>query len=70
MLKNIILANLRSKVYNLDIKKLAKLDAYKLKPVPTDLSKLNNVVKNDVIKKDVYDAKIKDIEDKMPSIAT
>ena len=24
-------------------------------PVPTDLSKLSNVVKNDVIKKDVYD---------------
>ena len=32
-----------------------KLDIDKLKPVPTDLSKLNNVIKNDVVKKDVYD---------------
>ena len=32
-----------------------KLDTDKLKPVPTDLSKLSNVVKNDVVKKDVYD---------------
>ena len=28
-----------------------KLDIDKLKPVPTDLSKLSNVVKNDVVKK-------------------
>ena len=27
----------------------------KLVPVPTDLSKLSNVVKNNVVKKDVYD---------------
>ena len=33
---------------------LDKLDIDKLKPVPTDLSKLSNVVKNDVVKKDVY----------------
>ena len=32
-----------------------KLDIDKLAPVPTDLSKLSNVVKNDVVKKDVYD---------------
>ena len=32
-----------------------KLDINKLVPVPTDLSKLINVVKNDVVKKDVYD---------------
>ena len=32
-----------------------KLDIDKLKPVPTDLSTLSNVVKNDVAKKDVYD---------------
>ena len=31
-----------------------KLDIDKLKPVPTDLSKLSNVVKNDVVKKDVH----------------
>ena len=40
------LANLKTKVDKLDIDKLA--------PVPTDLSKLRNVVKNDVVKKDVY----------------
>ena len=32
-----------------------KLDIYKLAPVPFDLSKLRNVVKNDVVKKTVYD---------------
>ena len=32
-----------------------KTEVDKLVPVPTDLSKLNNVVKNDVVKKDVYD---------------
>ena len=52
--------NLKSKVNKLDIDKLA--------PVPLDLSKLSNVVKNDVAKKDVYNAKIKNIEDKIPDI--
>ena len=37
------LANLKSKA--------DKLDVYKLKPIPTDLSKLSDVVKNDVVKK-------------------
>ena len=32
-----------------------KLDIDKLVPVPTELSKLSNVVKNDVVKKTVYD---------------
>ena len=32
-----------------------KLDMDKLRPVPTDLSTLSNVVKNDVVKKDVHD---------------
>ena len=32
-----------------------KLDINKLVPVPVDLSKLSDVVKNDVVKKDVYD---------------
>ena len=41
------LANLKNKVDKLDIDKLV--------PVLTDLSKLSNVVKNYVIKKDVYD---------------
>ena len=41
------LANLKTKVDKLDIEKLA--------PVPVDLSKLSNVVKNDVVKKTVYE---------------
>ena len=41
------LANLKNKVDKLDIDKLV--------PVLTDLSKLSNVVKNYVIKTDVYD---------------
>ena len=31
-----------------------KLDTDKLVPVPVDLSKLSDVVENDVVKKDVY----------------
>ena len=41
------LANLKTEV--------DKLDMDKLLPVPADLSKLSNVVKNDVVKNDVYD---------------
>ena len=48
--------------------KVDKLDIDKLVPVPVDLSKLNDVVKTDVVKKDVYNAKIKHIEDKIPDI--
>ena len=40
------LANLKTEVDKLDINKLA--------PVPVDVSKLSDVVKNDVIKKTVY----------------
>ena len=36
-------------------------------PVPVNLSKLSDVVKN-VVKKDIYNAKTKDIEDKIPDI--
>ena len=42
-----------------------KLDIDKLVPVPVDLSKLSDVVKNDVIKKTVYDklvAKVNNID--------
>ena len=42
-----------------------KLDINKLVPVPVDLSKLSDVVKNDVVKKDVYDklvAKVDNID--------
>ena len=48
--------------------KVDKLDVDKLVPVPIDLSKLSDLVKMDVVKKDPYDANIKDIEDKTPDI--
>ena len=48
--------------------KAEKLHVHKLVPVPVDLSKLSDVVKNYVVKKDVYNAKIKNIEDKIPDI--
>ena len=48
------LSSLKSKVDKLDVKKLV--------PVPIDLSKLSDAVKNDVVKKYVYNAKIKNIE--------
>ena len=38
-------------------------------PVPVDLSKLNDVVKNDVVKKTDYNAKITDIEGKIPDVS-
>ena len=41
-----ILASLKAEV--------DKLDIDKLKPVPNDLAKLSNVVKNDVVKKTEY----------------
>ena len=77
------LANLKTEVDKLNIDKLKslpnnlsilktkldKLDIDKLAPVPTDLSKLSDVVKNEVVKKTEYDAKIKNIEDKIPDIS-
>ena len=47
--------------------KVDKLDVDKLLPVPVDLSKLSDVAKNDV-KKDLYNAKIKNMEDKISDI--
>ena len=53
---------MESKVDNLDVDKLV--------PVPVDLSKLSDVVKKDAVKKGVYNAQIKDIEeDKIPDVA-
>ena len=49
--------------------KVDKLDANKLVPDPVDLSKLGDVVKNEVVKKDVCKSKIKNIEDKISHIA-
>ena len=77
------LASLKTEVDKLDIDKLNslpnnlsnlkikvdKLDVDKLVPVPVNLSKYSNVVKNEVVKKTGYNAKIKNIEDKMPDIS-
>ena len=61
-LKNLTtnLSNFKSKV--------DKLDADKLVLVIIDLSKLSDAVWNDVVIKDLYTAKIKNIEDKLPDI--
>ena len=59
------LSNLKSKADKLDVDKLV--------PVPVDLSKLTDAVKNNVVKKGVYNAKIKNIKDKIldiPKFAT
>ena len=45
------------------------MDVDKLVSVPINLRKLSDVVKNDVVKKDEYNAKIKNIEDKIADIA-
>ena len=45
-----------------------KLDVYKLVTVHVNLINLNDVVKNVVVKKNVYNVKIKNIEDKIPDI--
>ena len=60
------LANLKTEV--------DKLDTSKLKTVPVDLSKLSNVVKNDVVKKTAYDTDKLDadkleLEKKIPDIS-
>ena len=48
--------------------KVDKVDVDELVPVPVDLSNLNDVVKNHVVKKDLYNAKIKNIENKIHDI--
>ena len=82
LLKKVDLADLNSDVDKLDIEKLKiiptnlsnlesrvdKLDVDKLVPFPVNLSKVRNVVKSDVVKKDVYNGKIENIEDKIPDI--
>ena len=76
------LANLKSDVDKLDIDKLKnvpttlsnlkskwdKLDVDKLVTFSVYLSELNDVVKNDIVKEDVCDAKMQNIEDKIPNI--
>ena len=74
------LASLKTGVEKLDIDKLKnvptnlitlkskvdKLVIDKLAPFSVDLSKLSNIVKNEVVKKTDCNAKIKNIEDKIP----
>ena len=48
------LANLKTEVDKLDIDKLV--------PAPTDLSKLSNVVKNDIVKKTDYDKLVSKVD--------
>ena len=73
--KKVDLASLTSNLNKLNIDKLKnvpinlnilknkidKLNVDKLVPVPVDLSKLSDVVKHYVVKKDVFNAKIKNI---------
>ena len=80
--KKVDLARLKSNINKLDIDKLKnvltnlrnlkskvdKLDEDNLVPVTVDLSKPSELLKNDVVKKDVYNAKIKNIEDKITDI--
>ena len=45
-----------------------KIDADKLKAVPVDLAKLSNVVKNKVVKKTDYNAKVTNIESQISGV--
>ena len=76
------LASLKAEVDKLDTDKLKsvstnlsnlknkvdKLDIGKLETTPANLSKLSNVVKYDVVQKTEYNAKIRNIEEKIPDI--
>ena len=82
LLKKVDLTNLKSDVDKLDTNKLKKvpsnlgnlkskvdkLDVDKLVPALVGLSKLSDVVSNNVVKKDVYNAKTKNIKDKLSDI--
>ena len=45
-----------------------KIDVDKLKTVPTDLAKLSNVVKNEVVKKTDYNTKVTNIESQIAGV--
>ena len=80
--KKVDLASLKSNVDKLDIDKLKtmptnfknlkskvdKSDFEKLVPISVDLSKLSDLLKHDFVQKDLYNANIKNIEDKIPDI--
>ena len=48
--------------------KVVELDVDNLVPVPVNLSKISDVVKNNVVKKDVYNVKTNNIADKIRHI--
>ena len=48
--------------------KLAELDADKLRPICVDLKKTSGVFDKKFVKKDIYNAKIKYIQDQIPDI--
>ena len=50
--------------------KVDKVDVDKLVPVPVALSKLSDELKNDFVKKNACNAKIKNNEDKIPDITS
>ena len=80
--KKVGLTSLKSNVHKLDIDKLKnvptnlsnfnsrvdKIYVDKLVPVPVDLSKSIDAVENDDVEKDLYNANIKNVEDKIPDI--
>ena len=47
---------------------IGKIDADKLKATPIDLDRLSNLVKNDVVKKADYNAKVTSIENKIAGV--
>ena len=61
-LKNISIGlnNLKSKIDKLNVDKLVSVAVY--------LNKLSDAVKSNVVKKDVYNVKIKGIESKIPDV--
>ena len=48
--------------------KVVELDVDNLVPVPVNLSKISDAVKNNVVKKDVYNVKTNNIADKIRHI--
>ena len=48
--------------------KIDQLNNDELVPAPVDLTKLNDAVKNDVVKKDAYNVKLKKIKNEIPNL--
>ena len=70
--KNITHANVSSYATKTNLAALKsevnKIDVDKLKTTPTDLAKLSNVVKNDVVKKTDYNTKVTSIESQIAGV--